>query len=56
VLVAATRTLLGNPLSPAAKHLWPIDHPVTAAWIYVSILIVLGYTIAQRRYASRTAD
>lgn len=56
VLVAATRTLLGNPLAPPAKHLWPIDHPVVASWIYVAVLLVLGYVIAQRRYAARTTD
>jgi ABC-2 type transport system permease protein len=56
VLVAATRTLLGNPVSPVAKHLWPIDHPVLASWIYVFVLLVMGYVIAQRRYAARTTD
>lgn len=56
VLVAAVRTLFGNPVAPVTKHLWPIDHPVAASWIYVAILLVVGYTIAQRRYRTRTKD
>ena len=56
VLVAATRTLFGNPVSPVSKHLWTIDHPVPAAWIYSIALCIVGYVIAQRRYRARTAD
>ena len=56
VLVAAVRTLFGNPVAPVLKHSWPIDHPVAASWIYVAILLALGYTVAQRRYAHRTQD
>lgn len=56
VLVAATRTLLGNPVSPVSKHVWMIDHPVPSAWMYSIALVVLGYFIAQRRYVARTAD
>ncbi len=56
VLVAAVRTLFGNPVAPVTKHTWPIDNPVPAAWIYVGVLLVLGYVLAQRRYAHRTRD
>ena len=56
VLVAGIRTLFGNPVAPVTKHSWPIDHPVAASWIYVAILLVIGYTVAQRRYAHRTND
>lgn len=56
VLVAAVRTLFGNPVAPVTKHLWPIDHPVAASWIYVAVLLVFGYVIAQRRYRARTTD
>ena len=50
VLIAAVRTLFGNPISPVTKHVWPIDHPVAAAWIYSVVLVVIGLVIAQRRY------
>ncbi len=47
---------LGNPVSPVTKHVWPIDHPVAAAWLYCVILVSLGWVIAQRRYKARTTD
>jgi ABC-2 type transport system permease protein len=56
VLVAAVRTLFGNPVSPVTKHVWPIDHPVAMAWIYSVALLALGWVIAQRRYRARTTD
>jgi ABC-type multidrug transport system permease subunit len=56
VLIAAVRTLFGNPVSPVTKHVWPIDNPVPAAWLYCVALVALGWVIAQRRYKARTTD
>jgi ABC transporter DrrB family efflux protein len=56
VLVAATRTLFGNPLAPVAKHTWPIDHPVLASWIACIVLLVVGVLASLRRYKVRTTD
>ncbi len=56
VLIAAVRELFGNPVTKVTHHIWPMDHPVAAAWLYSIALIVLGYVIAQRRYRSRTLD
>jgi ABC-2 type transport system permease protein len=56
VMIAAVRTLFGNPVAPVTKHVWPIDNPVGAAWIYSIGLVVLGWIIAQRRYKARTTD
>ncbi len=56
VLIAAMRELFGNPVTPVTKHVWPIDHPVAAAWIYSVALVALGWIIAQRRYRARTTD
>ena len=56
VLIAAVRTLFGNPISPVTKHTWPIDNPVAAAWIYSIVLTAIGCVIAQRRYKARTTD
>jgi ABC-2 type transport system permease protein len=56
VLVAAVRNLFGNPVSPVTKHLWQIDHPVAASWLYVAVLLTFGYLVAQRRYRTRTND
>ncbi len=56
VLIAAVRTLFGNPVSPVTKHVWPLDHPVAGAWIYSIFLVAVGSVIAQRRYKARTTD
>jgi ABC-2 type transport system permease protein len=56
VLIAAVRTLFGNPVSPVTKHVWPIDHPIAAAWLYSLLLVGIGWIIAQRRYRARTTD
>jgi ABC transporter DrrB family efflux protein len=56
VLIAAIRTLFGNPVAPVTKHVWPIDHPVGAAWLYSIALVLIGWVIAQRRYRARTTD
>ena len=56
VLVAAVRALFGNPVAPVTKHIWPIDHPVAAAWLYCVALVAARLVIAQRRYRARTTD
>jgi ABC transporter DrrB family efflux protein len=56
VLVAAVRTLFGNPLSPIAKHVWPMEHAVAAAWVYCAVSLAIAVPGALRRYRVRTAD
>ena len=56
VIVAAVRTLFGNPLAPVTKHVWPMDHPVAAAWIYCLIVLAICVPGALRRFMSRTRD
>ncbi len=56
VFISAVRELFGNPLTPVTKHVWPIDHPVPAAWIYSVALVVLGVVSAQRQYKHRTTE
>jgi len=56
VVVAAIRTLFGNPVSPVTKHIWPMDNPVAAAWLYCLVLVAVGWVLAQRRYRARTTD
>jgi len=56
VLVAAVRTLFGNPLAPVTKHMWPIDHPVPAAILYCAVVLVIAVPGALRRYRARTSD
>jgi ABC-2 type transport system permease protein len=56
VLVAAVRTLFGNPVVPVDKNVWPMQHPVAAAWIYSVALLIIGVALAHRRYKVRTTD
>jgi len=56
VLVAAVRTLFGNPLSPIAKATWPMVHPVPAAWLYCIVLLVAMVMLSLRRFRHRTTD
>jgi ABC-2 type transport system permease protein len=56
VLVAAVRTLFGNPIAPITKHVWPIDHPVPAACLYCFIVLAFAVPGALRRYRARTSD
>ena len=56
VLVAAVRELFGNPLSPIAKHIWPMDHPVLAGWLYCIVIAAVAVPAALHRYRTRTTD
>jgi ABC-2 type transport system permease protein len=56
VLVAAVRTLFGNPLAPVTKHVWMIDHPVPWACVYCAVVLAIAMPAALRRYRARTSD
>ncbi|HQZ35462.1 MAG TPA: ABC transporter permease [Ilumatobacteraceae bacterium] len=56
VMVAAVRTLFGNPLSPIAKDIWPMQHPVIAAWAYCLMLLGIAVPLSLHRYKMRTLD
>jgi ABC-2 type transport system permease protein len=54
VIVAAVRTLFDNPVTPNPRDVWPLDHPVPAAFLYTTVLLVLSITASIRRYHRRT--
>jgi ABC-2 type transport system permease protein len=54
--VAAVSELFGNPIAPVTKHIWPMDHPVAASWIYCAIILAIVVPSALRRYRIRTTD
>jgi ABC transporter DrrB family efflux protein len=56
VLVAAVRTLFGNPVTPTTKDVWPMEHPVAAAFVYTAVVLVIGLTASTRRYRRRTTS
>ena len=45
VLISATRELFGNPIAPVSIHVWPMDHPVLAAWLYTIALVAIGWCV-----------
>ena len=50
------RELFGNPLSPVAKHTWPLEHPVPAAFLYCAVILAIAIPASLRRYRARTSD
>jgi len=56
VMVAAVRTLFGNPLAPVTKDVWPMVHPVPAAFLYCFVLLAVAVPLAFHRYRLRTTD
>jgi ABC-2 type transport system permease protein len=54
VIVAAVRTLFGNPVTPNPKDVWPLDHPVPAAFLYTAVILVCAIAASIRRYRQRT--
>ena len=55
-VVAAVRTLFGNPLAQGTKHFWALDHAVLASWIYTLVVLAVAVPMALRRYRLRTSD
>lgn len=56
VLVAAVRTLFGNPLAPIAKDIWPMQHAVLASWLSCLVILAVAVPAALHRYRIRTTD
>jgi ABC transporter DrrB family efflux protein len=54
VMVAAVRTLFGNPVTPNPKDVWPLEHPVPAAFLYTALILAIAVPAALRRYRQRT--
>jgi ABC-2 type transport system permease protein len=55
-LVSATRELFGNPVTPVVKHVWPMDNPVLASFLYCGLILALAVPGSLRRYRTRTAN
>jgi ABC transporter DrrB family efflux protein len=55
-IVAAVRELFGNPVTPVTKDVWPVQHPVLAAWLYTAVILALVVPAALRRHRRRITD
>ena len=56
VVIAAVRELFGNPAGPVVKDVWPMEHPVAAAFLYCAALVALAVPLVLRQFARRTTD
>ena len=54
-LVSATRELFGNPVTPVVKHVWPMDNPVLASFVYCALILAVAVPGTLCRYRTRTA-
>jgi ABC-2 type transport system permease protein len=55
-VVAAVRTLFGNPVATPADAAWPLQHPVLAGTISSGVLFAVCVPLAMNRYRARTSD
>jgi ABC-type polysaccharide/polyol phosphate export permease len=53
-LVAATRTLFGNPTAVPADAAWPLQHPVLSALLWCAGLLAVAVPLAIASYRRRT--
>src|SRR4051794_10279093 len=53
-LVAATRTLFGNPTAVPADAAWPLQHPVVSALLWCVGLLAVAVPLAIASYRRRT--
>lgn len=55
-LVAAVRTLFGNPVATPADAAWPLAHPVVAGVAWCVAILAVCVPLAMNRYRARTSD
>jgi ABC transporter DrrB family efflux protein len=55
-VVAAVRSLFGNPMAVPADAPWPLEHPVLAAALWTALLLAVSIPLTIRRFRSRTTD
>jgi ABC transporter DrrB family efflux protein len=53
-MVAAVRTLFGNPVATPAHAAWPLEHPVVAAVAWCTLLLAAVVPLTIARYRRRT--
>ena len=55
-VVAAVRSLFGNPMAVPADAPWPLEHPVLAATLWTGLFLAVSIPLTIRRFRSRTTD
>jgi ABC-2 type transport system permease protein len=55
-LVAAVRTLFGNPVASTTGAPWPLAHPVIASVLWCLLIVAICFPLALKLYGVRTSD
>jgi ABC-type multidrug transport system permease subunit len=55
-VIAAVRTLFGNPTATPAHAAWPLQHPVVAAVAWSFAILAVAVPLTVWRFRARTAD
>ena len=55
-MVAAVRTLFGNPTAIPGDAAWPLQHPVPSALAWCAVLLALTVPLTLRRFRARTTS
>jgi len=55
-VVAAVRTLFGNPTAIPSDAAWPLQHPVLAATLWTALFLAVSIPLTVRRFRARTAE
>jgi ABC-2 type transport system permease protein len=55
-IIAAVRTLFGNPTATPADAAWPLQHPVIAAVGWCLVILAVAVPLTVRRFRARTTD
>jgi ABC-2 type transport system permease protein len=55
-VVAATRTLFGNPTALPTDAAWPLQHPVVTAVLWSAALLVIAAPLTVLRFRQRTTE
>jgi ABC-2 type transport system permease protein len=55
-VVAAGRTLFGNPTARPADAPWPLEHPVVTALLWCVVLLAVAAPLCVRRFRKRTTE
>ncbi len=53
-VVAAVRTLFGNPTAVPDGAAWPLQHPVLSALLWTLLLLAVAIPLTLRRFKART--
>ena len=55
-IVAATRSLFGNPTAIPSDAAWPMEHPVVASLLWCAAILAVCVPLCLARFRARTTD